>query len=133
MSICFLWESKKFPVYENLHPVRHVKFLTSANPRQSSSFRTQLRHPSHLNNFVFKRKTVENLTPFKGKWMRRSRVNSQIFSIFTYLMGPYNASPNFTPAPLTPALITPVSKIPLPPFRAGVKRAARYIYWNYLF
>ena len=45
-----------------------------------------------------------------------------------YLMGPYNAGPNFTPAPLTPALITPVSKIPFSPFRAGVKRAARYIY-----
>ena len=24
-------------------------------------------------------------------------------------MGPYNAGPNLTPAPLTPALITPVS------------------------
>ena len=45
-----------------------------------------------------------------------------------YLMGPYNAGPNFTPAPLTPALIMPVSKIPFPPFRAGVKRAVRYIY-----
>ena len=36
----------------------------------------------------------------------------------SYLMGPYNAGPNFTPA-----LITPLSKIPFPPFRAGVKRA----------
>ena len=27
----------------------------------------------------------------------------------TYLMGPYNAGPNLTLAPLTPALITPVS------------------------
>ena len=54
-------------------------------------------------------------------------------SLLIYLMGPYNAGPNFTPVPLTPALITPVSKIPFPPFRAGVKRAARYIYWNHLF
>ena len=45
-----------------------------------------------------------------------------------YLMSPYNGGPNFTQAPLTPALITPVSKIPFLPFRAGVKRAARYIY-----
>ena len=51
-----------------------------------------------------------------------------IWIINEYLMGPYNAGLNFTPAPITPALITPVSKIPFPPFRAGVKRAARYIY-----
>ena len=43
-------------------------------------------------------------------------------------MGPYNAG-----VKLAPALITPLSKIPFPPFRAGVKRATRYIYWNYLF
>ena len=53
-------------------------------------------------------------------------LNLNVFNI--PYMGPYNAGPNFTLAPLTPALITPVSKIPFPPFRAGVKRAARYIY-----
>ena len=33
-------------------------------------------------------------------------------SLFKYLMGPYNAGPNFTSAPLTTALITPVLKNP---------------------
>ena len=32
-----------------------------------------------------------------------------VFELIAYLMGPYNADPNLTPAPLTPALITPVS------------------------
>ena len=36
-------------------------------------------------------------------------------------LGPYNAGPNFTSAPLT---------LPLPPFRAGVKRASRYITYH---
>ena len=41
-----------------------------------------------------------------------------------YLIGLYSAGPFLTPAPLTPALITPVSKIGLTPFRAGVKWVA---------
>ena len=40
---------------------------------------------------------------------------------FDYLMGPYNAGPNFTPAPLTPALIAPVSKIPFPHLGPALK------------
>ena len=58
------------------------------------------------------------------------KVISRIVTFFLFrrfskipFMGPYNAGSNFTPAPLTPALITLVSKIPFPPFRAGVIRA----------
>ena len=58
----------------------------------------------------------------------RPTVINIVVLLLGYLMGPYNAGPNFTPAPLIPALITPVSKIPFPPFRAGVKRATRNIY-----
>ena len=35
---------------------------------------------------------------------------AQLWYGVKYLMGPYNAGPNFAPAPLMSALITPVSK-----------------------
>ena len=43
-------------------------------------------------------------------------------------MGPYNAGPNLTPAPLTPALITPVSncveykKVFISAFNGNIRR-----------
>ena len=54
-------------------------------------------------------------------------INNKGSVVVVYLVGPYNDGPNFMPAPLTPVLITPVSKIRFPQFRAGVKRAARYV------
>ena len=44
-----------------------------------------------------------------------------------YLVGPYYASPNSTPAPLTPTLITPRQNMGLPPLRTVFNATVRKI------
>ena len=47
--------------------------------------------------------------------------------LLNYLVGPYYAGPNSTPAPLTPALITPRQNLGLPQLRAAFNATVRKI------
>jgi hypothetical protein len=57
-----------------------------------------------------------------GQDYTRNVIRAESLGKRQYLIGPYYAGSNLTPAPLTPA-----SKILFPPFKAGVKRAAKGI------